>query len=98
MRSQERLWTIALQISGQYPSDQRETYRAAALTLRIPYWDWALNATMPTLLNQLTITVNTPNGSQTITNPLYSYVFHPVSDQDFPPSDGVCLYFTTPII
>ena len=51
----------------------------------MPYWDWALNATMPDVVNQPSITINTPNGSQSIDNPLYTYNFHPLpSPPEFP--------------
>ena len=40
---------------------------------------------MPDVLNQPIISVNTPNGSQNIANPLYNYTFHPLpSSPDFP--------------
>ena len=40
---------------------------------------------MPDIVNQPSITVNTPNGTQSFHNPLYSYTFHPLPGQpDFP--------------
>jgi tyrosinase len=43
------------------------------------YWDWALNADLPDVVSrQKQVTINTPQGSKTINNPLYSYTFHPM--------------------
>ncbi|RDI89614.1 hypothetical protein Vi05172_g503 [Venturia inaequalis] len=77
----------AIQIANQYPQDTAEQYRDAATTLRIPYWDWASSAAMPDATTQLNITVKTPNGTQTIVNPLAAYRFRPVpSTNEFPPA------------
>lgn len=94
---QQILWNYAQQIAATYPSYQRSQYQAAATTLRIPYWDWALNATMPDPVNSPMITVNTPHGITNIANPLYSYTFHPQpSAADFPASDGpIAKYHST---
>ena len=44
---------------------------------------------MPTLVNNPTISINTPTGQRNIDNPLYTYTFHPQpSASDFPRSDG----------
>ena len=65
-------------------------YQNAAQTLRIPYWDWAINPTMPALVSNVTVTVNGPKGLQNIANPLYNYTFHPLpGPPDFPSGDGV---------
>lgn len=83
-------------IASQYPDSERLQYLQASETLRIPYWDWASYSTMPTVVTDANITVNTPKGQQTITNPLTGYTFHPhPSVIDFPPSDGVSLYNET---
>ncbi|KAI9806999.1 MAG: hypothetical protein M1833_002657 [Piccolia ochrophora] len=86
---EQLLWNSAQTIAAKYPAAQKARYQAAAVTFRIPYWDWALDATMPAIINTVKITVNTPTGSKSIDNPLYSYKFHPVpSNRDFPRSDG----------
>ena len=88
--SQQIIYNNAQQIAATYPSATVAQYQAAATTLRIPYWDWARNATMPDVTNQPKITVNTPTGSQLIDNPLYTYTFHPrPSTSDFPTSESV---------
>ncbi|KAL8742761.1 MAG: hypothetical protein Q9190_004809 [Brigantiaea leucoxantha] len=81
------LWNNAQQIATAYPTALREEYQQAANTLRLPYWDWSINPTMPAEVSQPMITVNGPFGSRNIVNPLYNYTFNPLpSSSDFPPS------------
>ncbi|KAF2735384.1 Di-copper centre-containing protein [Polyplosphaeria fusca] len=68
-------------------SAQRNRYNTALATFRIPYWDWAAippsgQSSFPAVLQQPTISVVLPNGTTTINNPLFSYVFHPLSASD----------------
>ena len=87
---QQLLWNNAQQIAATYPAAQRSTYQMAATSFRVPYWDWAINATMPDPVNDPMITINTPQGTLSIINPLYNYTFHPhPSAADFPPTDTV---------
>ena len=58
----------------------------------MPYWDWALNATIPDLVNQPTISINTPSGRQSVTNPLYTYKFHPKPPESEFPRDNTGMY------
>lgn len=82
---QQIIWKSAQQIASAYPTSLRTRYQDAAETLRIPYWDWSINATMPSLVNQRRININTPKGEERIRNPLYAYRFHPQpSSSDFP--------------
>jgi len=73
-----------MRVANEFPEGElRTTYTAAASTLRIPYWDWAMvppsgQNSLPDSVAQPKITVTTPNGTQTIDNPLYSYTFHPM--------------------
>lgn len=62
-------------IAQTYTGADRERYVAAANTLRIPYWDWARDPSLPQSVAAAQITINTPTGRRTIRNPLYSYVF-----------------------
>ena len=78
------LWNNAQQIAAQYPYSQRAKYQAAAVTMRIPYWDWSLNDTMPDVTTNSKISVNTPGGFIIIDNPLYNYTFHPLVPADLP--------------
>jgi tyrosinase len=64
------------------PGPTRDKYLTAAAALRLPYWDWAASPpsgenSTPMQLTASKIQVITPNGTQTIDNPLYSYQFVP---------------------
>ncbi|KAI4271546.1 MAG: hypothetical protein LQ337_005945 [Flavoplaca oasis] len=84
--AKEIIWLNAQWIAARYPAPQRAQYRAAARTLRIPFWDWSLDATMPPEVSQPTIYINAPEGTVNVPNPLYSYTFHPLpSEDEFPP-------------
>jgi len=66
----------------------RQRYASAALSWRFPYWDWAAapsdgKGSFPESMQTPTIKVTMPNGTTEIPNPLYSYRFHPVSQDDF---------------
>jgi len=80
---EQLLQSHAVQAANEFPAGPlRDQYVAAASTLRIPYWDWAMNPpagqnTLPDAIAQPTIVVTLPNGTTTINNPLYSYNFHP---------------------
>ncbi|KAI9764995.1 MAG: hypothetical protein M1840_007917 [Geoglossum simile] len=56
---------------------------SAASTLRIPYWDWAYNATVPEAVNAQAVRITTPRGLEVIKNPLVTYKF-----QGTPPQSG----------
>jgi len=48
----------------------------AAANLRQPYWDWAVNSVPPDEVISFTqLTITGPEGSITVDNPLYRYVF-----------------------
>jgi tyrosinase len=65
------------------------TYQAAADQLRIPYWDWASDAQMPSVVSDQTATITAASGIRTIKNPLYQYNFQyvPLDPNYFPPGD-----------
>jgi len=91
--TQQILWNHAQEIASTYPDPQRAEYQAAAQTLRMPYWDWSIDSTMPDVVNQPVININAPDGAQSIVNPLYNYTFHPQpSATDFPPDEKVRSY------
>ncbi|EMC95731.1 hypothetical protein BAUCODRAFT_109268 [Baudoinia panamericana UAMH 10762] len=74
---------------NQFPDGAvRQRYASAALSWRAPYWDWAVmpsdgQSTFPDSLTNETVIVTAPNGTMTISNPLYAYNFHPVNATDF---------------
>jgi tyrosinase len=72
---QQIVWNYAQDIANAFPEEQRDQYREAAFTFRFPYWDWALYPALPDVVSQSLITINTPEGWQTVDNPLYSYEF-----------------------
>ncbi|KAI9662511.1 MAG: hypothetical protein M1821_008678 [Bathelium mastoideum] len=72
----------------------RQRYSQAAASFRIPYWDWAVvppdgGPTLPISVTSPTVNVTVPSGDNSttttiqISNPLYSYVFHPLVPSDF---------------
>lgn len=69
------LWSNAQSIALTYPLSQQNDYIAAAATLRVPYWDWAITPALPKVVTTTTISINTPDGFQEIENPLYNYTF-----------------------
>jgi tyrosinase len=76
----------AIDAANEFQGSDQQRYLSAAQNLRIPYWDWAMPApnggnTVPDVLVQPQISVNTPSGQQTINNPVYSYKFHPVDNR-----------------
>ncbi|KAK0622707.1 hypothetical protein B0T14DRAFT_494314 [Immersiella caudata] len=77
----------ATRIAAQYPPSSSATYKSAAETLRLPFWDWAnpSTPTAPPITTEPSITITTPSGPSTFPNPLYSYPFQtfPFTDPDF---------------
>ncbi|CAN9091655.1 unnamed protein product [Alternaria sp. RS040] len=77
----EQAWyQSVLEVIATFPSNQQQRWRNAAATLRMPYWDWAMDpgqggATVPTQMRDQTVTVTKPQGTVTINNPLYKYTF-----------------------
>ncbi|GAM85668.1 hypothetical protein ANO11243_036750 [Dothideomycetidae sp. 11243] len=63
-------------------------WTSAAANFRLPYWDWAAAPPcsacqpFPKLVSTQFISVTTPNGQQSILNPLFRYDFHPVESND----------------
>lgn len=57
----------AVREAAKYPDQaDRTKYTAAAKKIRFPYWDWSSNPGIPGVVNQATISVYTPSGTQTI--------------------------------
>lgn len=68
----------------------RRRYASAALSWRMPFWDWAAQpedgqSVYPTSVRNLTVEVMMPSGRRTIPNPLYSYRFVNSTDMHFDP-------------
>ncbi|KAI0176329.1 Di-copper centre-containing protein [Hypoxylon sp. FL1284] len=84
------LYNIVQYIASLYPLDLLDRFQKAADTFRIPYWDWAATppdgeSVLPLVVGgPSTIDVEGPNGVQSISNPLFSYVFRPFNGSIFP--------------
>ncbi|KAF8247320.1 Di-copper centre-containing protein [Wilcoxina mikolae CBS 423.85] len=78
---QQRIVEEALLVVKDYPEDVRQHYIDEASKIRIPYWDWATDATLPhaVLGTEVDIHLPTLTSSQpvkaTIRNPLNLYQF-----------------------
>jgi tyrosinase len=84
---EQRLHSYAVQIANDFPAGtQRNAYRNAARTLRLPYWDWALprSPAIPQAITNSHVSVRRPSGRKVrIPNPLFAYRFHPLNPGDF---------------
>ncbi|KAI1107801.1 Di-copper centre-containing protein [Jackrogersella minutella] len=84
------LYNIVQYIATLYPPDRVDRFQQAATTFRIPYWDWAAlppdgASVLPLSVGgSSTINITGPNGVQSISNPLFSYVFKPFNSSTFP--------------
>ncbi|EXJ57078.1 hypothetical protein A1O7_07422 [Cladophialophora yegresii CBS 114405] len=93
---EQLIWQHAQNIARTYPDDQREQYVNASVTLRHPYWDWAVHPALPDVVAEPRITVNTPIGWRTMDNPLYQYVFQSnAAGNGFPLSDPMANFSRT---
>ncbi|KAG8157503.1 hypothetical protein KVR01_012545 [Diaporthe batatas] len=72
---EQTLVSHAIQISQRYKGDNASAYLAAAESLRVAYWDWATDASIPDIITHERISVNTPTGPKTVQNPFNSYWF-----------------------
>ncbi|KAF1844065.1 Di-copper centre-containing protein [Cucurbitaria berberidis CBS 394.84] len=77
---EQALYQSIQEVIDDFPSDEQDRLRDAASTLRMPYWDWAMDPgqnqpVVPALMRDQQVTVNKPEGRVTIRNPLYSYSF-----------------------
>jgi tyrosinase len=75
----QQAWYLAVtEVIAEFPRNQQQRWLNAASTLRMPYWDWAMDPgqgqpTVPTFVRSARITVTKPQGRVEIANPLYSY-------------------------
>ncbi|ORX94962.1 hypothetical protein BCR34DRAFT_525763 [Clohesyomyces aquaticus] len=81
---EQQLQKHATNIANQFASPAKSTYQAAAIKLRIPFWDWAKalptsEPVLPTAVTSEKISVTFPNGTKaSVDNPLFDYNFHPL--------------------
>lgn len=81
---------IAKQIANTWPEASRSQMQNAASTIRFPYWDWAAippnnGPNFPSAVSSASISINGPNGQETIANPLYSHKFTDTSSLVYGP-------------
>ncbi|KAF7890194.1 hypothetical protein EAF00_008509 [Botryotinia globosa] len=91
---EQYLYQIIQKIAATFPASTKNRYQQAALTFRMPYWDWAATPPagdkyFPTAVGQPLIQIITPTSNNKpvqINNPLYSYKFNPLNPLkgDFP--------------
>lgn len=71
-------------LAEMYPPDEIDSYRDAAHSFRIPYWDWSQgdqSGGVPDFFMTETVYVHTPQGVEfEISNPLHRYHFRPVPE------------------
>ncbi|CAK3877971.1 Di-copper centre-containing [Lecanosticta acicola] len=75
---EQEFLNVALEVANSYTGTKKDEMVTACSTLRFPYWDWAATpdegqSTLPAVITSPSVTVDGPNGQQTIANPLYSY-------------------------
>ncbi|CZR60853.1 related to monophenol monooxygenase precursor (tyrosinase precursor) [Phialocephala subalpina] len=83
--------SFAQDVVKTYPASMQATWQIAADQLRIPFWDWASNYTLPDIAEQSTTQIMNSSGKyQTVNNPLYQYKFQnmPMNAQYFPTTDS----------
>lgn len=72
------LYNAVVEVANEFGEESRERYVNASATFRMPYWDWASaegGGVLPSSISDPTVQVTTPQGEQTIPNPLFSYTF-----------------------
>ncbi|KAF5637739.1 di-copper centre-containing protein [Fusarium sp. NRRL 52700] len=73
---EQRLWEIMnSEIMRQVPVDQQAVWREAASSWRLPYWDWAADPSVPSVVRGDTISIVDFDGKTPFftTNPLYQF-------------------------
>jgi tyrosinase len=76
--------TIVSEYAQSNPSLGQQL-QTASQTWRLPYWDWAINQTIPAEWTADTVQILDTNGNVTnVTNPFAQYAFHPIDDSFAP--------------
>ncbi|KAK8131364.1 hypothetical protein PG984_007802 [Apiospora sp. TS-2023a] len=61
-------------IIPNFPDGERQSWKQAADSWRLPFWDWGVNAKVPALADKPEVTVTAPPGKKVrIENPLYQF-------------------------
>lgn len=80
---QQIIHGYAIEIADTYTTPDKDAWRQAARTLRLPYWDWIREETKGVppeeILYNAEVSIIKPDGtSGPIKNPFLSYTFHPI--------------------
>lgn len=81
---------VAKSIANSFPASRRQAMVDASNQIRFPYWDWAkvppnnLPA-LPLMISDEKVTINGPNGQQTIQNPMQRYTYTDSSGMFYSP-------------
>ncbi|SCV31922.1 uncharacterized protein FFFS_03045 [Fusarium fujikuroi] len=73
---EQRLWEIMnSEIVPQVTGDQQAVWQEAANSWRLPYWDWAANPCVPSVVRGETVTIVELDGKTVVStsNPLYQF-------------------------
>jgi tyrosinase len=87
---EQQFMVIVNQLANSYPDNRRAFMTGAASTMRFPFWDWAAHPapgypTLPNVMSDKYITVESPTGSVTIINPLFRHDFQSPKDMVYTP-------------
>lgn len=87
---EQQFMVVVNQLANEYPDNRRAWMTGAASTMRFPYWDWAAHPqpgypSLPNVMTDKYITVETPRGMQTIINPLFRHDFASPKDLAYTP-------------
>ncbi|KAK6360997.1 hypothetical protein TWF730_007112 [Orbilia blumenaviensis] len=98
---EQSLWSNAAAVVEEIRqagrTDLANRYNAVLPNLRLPYWDWANDASVPSELGLMqTIQVETARGQENIPNPLYSYRFQTRLTEFTAPFNGMTETFRYP--
>ncbi|KAI1121613.1 Di-copper centre-containing protein [Nemania abortiva] len=86
---EQTLYNIIQYIASLWPPEDLDRVQNAAKRFRIPYWDWAVappagESVLPLSIGgSSTMNVSGPNGIQSISNPLFSFIFKPFNGSIF---------------
>lgn len=87
---EQQFMAVVNDLANSYPDNRRAWMTGAASTMRFPYWDWAAHPqpgypSLPRVMTDKYISVETPTGMQTIINPLFRHDFQSPKDMVYTP-------------
>ena len=87
---EQQFMAVVNQLANSYPDNRRAFMTGAASTMRFPYWDWAAHPapgypSLPNVMSEKYITVESPTGMITIINPLFRSDFQSPKDLVYTP-------------